>query len=51
MTDSGAYGFFAAVSAVSIVVSQIFIPRTEGKTLEELDALYAKKSDIITVKL
>ena len=42
MHSYGCYWFFAAVSLCAVVYVFIFLPETKGKTLEEVEALFAK---------
>ena len=41
MHPYGCYWFFAAVSLSAVVYVFIFLPETKGKTLEEVEALFA----------
>ena len=46
MHSYGCYWFFAAVSLCAVVYVFIFLPETKGKTLEEVEALFANHRDL-----
>ncbi len=46
MHSYGAYWFFAAVCLVTVVYVFIFLPETKGKTLEEVEELFARHHDL-----
>ncbi|KAG6162728.1 hypothetical protein E4U22_008406 [Claviceps purpurea] len=41
MTPTGAFGFYAALNLVALVLIFLFVPETKQKTLEELDYVFA----------
>ena len=46
MHSYGCYWFFAAVSLCAVVYVFIFLPETKGKTLEEVETLFANHRDL-----
>lgn len=54
MTPAGAFFFFAAVGASSVVFIYFCVPETKGKTLEEIEQGFSKEKDterLLTVEL
>lgn len=41
MTATGAFGFYAGLNLVALVLIFMFVPETKQKTLEELDYVFA----------
>ena len=41
MTATGAFGFYAGLNLVALVLIFLFVPETKQKTLEELDYVFA----------
>ncbi|XP_028411874.1 solute carrier family 2, facilitated glucose transporter member 8-like [Dendronephthya gigantea] len=48
MHSYGCYWFYAAVCLVSVIYVLVFLPETKGKTLEEVEKLFEKQSDLKT---
>ncbi|KAI4314864.1 hypothetical protein L6164_027730 [Bauhinia variegata] len=44
ITIGGAFFMFAGISAVAWVFFYVFLPETKGRSLEEMEALFSKKS-------
>ena len=41
MSSTGAFGFYAGLNLVALVLIFLFVPETKQKTLEELDYVFA----------